>query len=333
MQLQPKSIDTSQNVVDIRKARNANELITVIGRINTALRAQQTLNSTERTKVKFGPLSKLYESLSWVLQTQAELQCAMSMVQHLNDAKRERCISAIRILNADLLDLKRTLISRVNSASRPLIGERMNDLANVIHDFLRPLCEKLYSIHMADQDATYVAFVARDVRANSGFVSPEVCIKLKEEDGQFYVSLPYSPFVETDNIPVSSTKDLNYFLKGTLNYQSAAAPKPKEEKLLRIEGVTKVDITDSLNLWLDSAVRPVDISNILRAVLPLIKVALAQKPMEILHRFNNEPGSKRLQFIIAKRKVIDQRALNRLTKMLALSRSQVTQMNSILEKP
>lgn len=333
MQLQPKSIDTSQNVVDIRKARNANELITVIGRINTALRTQQTLNSTERTKVKFGPLSKLYESLSWVLQTQAELQCAMSMVQHLNDAKRERCISAIRILNADLLDLKRTLISRVNSASRPMIGSRLNDFANIVHDFLRPLCEKLYSIHMAEQDATYVAFVARDVRSKSGFVSPEVCIKLKEADGQFYVSLPYSPFVETDNIPVSSTKDLNYFLKGTLNYQAAAAPKPKEEKLLRIEGVTKVDITDSLNLWLDSAVRPVDISNILRTVLPLIKVALAQKPMEILHRFNNEPGSKRLQFIIAKRKVIDQRALNRLTKMLALSRSQVTQMNSILEKP
>lgn len=333
MQLQPKAIDSSQNVIDIRKARNANELITVIGRINTALRQQQSQHRTERTKVKFGELSKQYDGLRWVLQTQAELLAAISSAQHLNDAKRERCVTALAHLNTDVLELKRSLITRINAASKRMVSDKLGAYANVVHDFLRPLCEKLYSISMYNDNVTCVAFIARNVQAQDGFTSPEVCIKLTERDGGIYVSMPYSPFVETDTLPVIASKDLDYFLKGALNYQRAPAPTPKEERLLRIEGITRVDVTDTLNLHMDSAVRPTDINGILRTVIPLIKRSFARDQFEVLHRFNNTGDTKCLQFCIAKRKVVDPRSLTKLTRMLGMSKSQITQMTELLETP
>lgn len=325
MQLQPKSIDSSLNVIDIRKARNANELITVIGRINTALRQQQSQHRTERTKVKFGPLSKLYDGLRWVLQTQAELLAASTAAQSLNDSKRERCVTAIDHLNHDVLALKRSLISRINSASKSTVGERLGSFANAVHDFLRPLCEKLYSISMYDDGVTCVAFIARNVQTE-GFTSPEVCIKLTERDGGLFASLPYSPFVDTDQVPLTSIRDLNYFLSGTMSVSKSPAPKPKEEKLLRIEGVTSVDVTDTLNLNLDAAVRPADINGILRTVIPMIRKAFSPDQFEVLHRFNNNGADKCLQFCVCKRVVVDPRALSRLTRLLGMTKSQITQM-------
>lgn len=331
MQLQPKSIDSSQNVIDIRKARNANELITVIGRINTALRQQQSQHRTERTKVKFGPMSKLYDGLRWVLQTQGELLAASTAAQSLNDAKRERCVTALDHLSHDVLVLKRSLISRINTASKPMVSQRLGTFADAVHDFLRPLCEKLYSISMYDDGITCVAFIARNVQTE-GFTSPEVCIKLTERDGGLFASLPYSPFVDTDQVPLTSTRDLNYFLSGAMSVSKAPAPKPKEEKLLRIEGVTSVDVTDTLNLNLDAAVRPADINGILRTVIPMIRKAFSPDQFEVLHRFNNSGAEKCLQFCVCKRAVVDPRALSRLTRLLGMTKSQITQMTE-LETP
>lgn len=330
MQLQPKSIDTSQNVLDIRKARNANELITVIGRINTTLRLRQSQFKTEPKKVNFGPLSKLYDTLSWVLQAQAELQCAAFAAQHLNDDKRERCLAPIAHLNNDVLVLKRTLISRINTACKPMISDKLNQYANVVHDFLRPLSEKLYSINMYDDGVACVAFIARNVQSSGEFTSPEVCIKLTETVNGFRASLPYSPFVDTESVPFSTIKDLNYFLAGSLNITKSPAP-AKEAKLLRIEGVTRIDIGDSLNLHLDSTVRPADINSILRTVVPLIKRSLARGQFEVLHRFNNTPEGKCLQFCIGSRKVVDPRSLTRLTRVLGMNKNQINQMNMLLE--
>lgn len=331
MQLQPKSIDSSQNVIDIRKARNANELITVIGRINTSLRQQQAQHKTERTKVKFGPMSKLYDGLRWVLQTQGELLAASTAAQSLNDSKRERCVTALDHLNADVLTLKRSLISRINAASKPMVSEKLGQYADAVHDFLRPLCEKLYSISMYDDSTTYVAFIARNVQTED-FTSPEVCIKLSERDGVLKVSIPYSPFVDTDQVSLTSMRDLNYFLQGTLSVRKAAAPKPKEDKLLRIEGVTGVDVTDTLNLNLDAAVRPADINGILRLVIPMIRKAFSPDQFEVLHRFNNQSDKKCLQFCVCKRTVVDPRALSRLTRLLGMTKSQINQMTE-LETP
>lgn len=333
MQLQPKAIDGSQNVLDIRKARNANELITVIGRINTALRLQQSQHSTEPKKVKFSSLSKLYAGLSWVLQTQAELQAAALAAQHLDDGKRERCLAPIARLNDDVLVLKRDLITRINNASKKLASATLHRYANEVHDFLRPLSEKLYSISMYDEPDMYIAFVARNVTGTDGFVSPEVCIKLRESAGAFYVSLPYSPFVEAAQVPIASIRDLQAVLTSSLNLQRKPAAKPKEDRLLRIEGVTRVDVTDTLNLYLDSAVRPTDINAILQIVLPLIKRTFERGEFEVLHRFKNTPEERCLQLCVGQRHVLDPRMLTRLTRMLGMSKPQITQLTSLLETP
>jgi hypothetical protein len=333
MQVQPKSIDNSQNVLDIRKARNANELITVIGRINTTLRQKQTQFATEQTKVKFGPLPKLYDALSFVLQSQAELQCAATQAQHLQDAKRERCVQAVLGLNQDFLELKKTLITRINSASKPLMSKRLDEYANAVHDFLRPMCEKLYAIHMYQDNVACIAFVARQVQTQDGFTSPEVCVKLTEINDVLSASLPYNPFVDADQIPVSNLKDLDYFLKASLQYKRSTVPKLSEDKLLRIEGVTSVDVSDTLNLNLDQAVRPADINGILRVVIPLLKRSFARGQFEVLHRFNNTPDNRSLQLCIGKRQVVDPRALSRLTRLLGMTKIQINQMNDLLETP
>lgn len=333
MQVQPKSIDNSQNVQDIRKARNANELVVVIGRISTTLRQKQTQYATEQTKVKFGPLAQLYDGLSWVLQSQAELQCAGIAAQHLNDLKRERCIAAVVALNQEVLVLKRTLITRINAASKPMVSVKLNQYADVVHDFLRPMCRKLYSVSMYDDNVTCVAFIARDVQTQDGFTSPEVCVKLTEQNDTLYASLPFSPFVEADLIPLSSVKDLGYFLTGSLNYKRSVTPKVKEDRLLRIEGVTHIDVTDTLNLYLDSAVRPVDINGILKVVVPLLKRSFTPGQFEVLHRFNNTPDSKSLQLCIGNRQIVDPRALARLTRLLGMSKNQINQMTELLETP
>lgn len=331
MQLQPKSIDNSQNVLDIRKARNANELIVVIGRISTTLRQKQTQFATEQTKVKFGNLTKLYEGLSWLLQSQAELQCAGIASQHLNDAKRERCTTAVVSLNQELLVLKRTLITRINAASKPMVSAKLHTYADAVHDFLRPMCGKLYSVSMYDDNVTCVAFIARDVQTQEGFTSPEVCVKLTEQNDTLYASLPFSPFVEADRVSVASLKELGYFLAGSLNYKRSVAPKVKEDRLLRIEGVTKIDVTDTLNLYLDAAVRPADINGILKVVVPLLKRSFTPGQFEVLHRFNNTSDGKSLQLCIGNRQLVDPRALSRLTRVLGMTRNQINQMTELLE--
>jgi hypothetical protein len=84
---------------------------------------------------------------------------------------------------------------------------------------------------------------------------------------------------------------------------------------------------------LDPAVRPTDINAILRTVVPLIKRSLSRGQFEVMHRFNNTPGNKSLQFSIGSRTVVDPRALSRLTRLLGMTKNQINQMNDLLETP
>lgn len=335
MQLQPKAIDSSQNVIDIRKARNANELITVLGRIHTALRLQLQTYAAERNKIKASGLDKLYASLSWALQSRAELQCASFSLQHLQDTKREKCKIIITKLRKDLMGLRNLLLTRINVMSKPTVSARLENYGHVVHDYLKPLCEKLVLLTLYKDNETCLAFSAKNMQSADGFVSNEVCVKLTEAAGIVYVSFPDSAFVETDRIALTTQKQLRTLLQTSLtNYVRRNAPSVDKEDLLRLDGIKSIDVSDTLNLHLDSAVLPADINRILKSVLPKFYSAFGTLDgREVLHRFANDNGERTLQFALAGRKLVDPRALQKATKILSLSKSQVEQVNTMLERP
>lgn len=330
MQVKPRAIDHSDNVIDIRKARNANELITVIGRINTAFRLHQGSHTLVKNKVSMNAVDKAYESLSWVLQAQEELVAAHTVAMHLNDTKRDRCVNAIVNLNLEVLELKSTLMRRIDAAAQPYVSDKLVRFSNYVHDQLNKISGSLHSISMHNGDYTYVAITARDVQIKDQYTSPEVCIKLREHSGLIEVSSPYSAFVETDRTAVASLKDLGMFMSGVLSYDLSEIPKISKSKMLGLDGVKEVTLSNTLNLHLDSAVTAAEINAVLRKVIPALKKSLDVGQFEVIHRLIRG-DTLTLEFGISERKITDPKAFSRLQRLLSLSKSQSAQLASLME--
>lgn len=329
MHLQPKAVDTSQSVLDIHKARNANELITVIGRINASLRIHQHAYG-RMVQSNTSSLSEACSLLTKTLQTQQELQAAFAVTSSLSDVKRERCVTAITGLNAEVLSLKRSLMSIISAESKGTVSAKLDKYVNLVHDTLRRISSKIYLMTMYDGNSTYVAVIAKQVQLPSGFTSPEVCVKLAENADGFRVCLPSSTFVDAEYTVFAGSKALRDFLALSLDYDTKAAP-VKASSIPHLDGVTSVDVTDTLNVNFDKVAKASEINALLKVVIPLVKKAVGASGYDILHRVLTTPEGRTLQLSLGSRKLVDTASLNRLYRVLKLQKATASAATSLME--
>lgn len=321
MQLQPRAIDSSPNVLDAHKARNANELITVIGRINTEYRLLVG-NFNKQGSSKTTASKDYYKLLTDTLRLQAELQAAHTAASTLNDSKRERCASAIRNINRDLLTFKRTLMVKLDEEARQTVSPKLEGYANSVHDILRKMCNKVYSMHMVST-ATYVALIGKDARLASGFTVSEVCIKLAQDETGFRVCFPDGTFQDAEYHRFNTLRELRSLIASSLAYDTKPL-KVKVPKALKFECVkyTEYDeAANALSIVLDQATQPSEISNLLKTIVPEAKKAVGADGYEILHRVQIKGDHRTIQLVIGDRKIIDLNAAARLSKALRLNKA------------
>lgn len=327
MHLYPKSIDSAPNVLDIHKSRNANELITVVGRINSELRMTD-VRFRQLEKSSKSSLEDLYSTLKGVLQTQAELQAAFTVASTLSDSKRERCINAISQLNSTCLELKRTIMRRIDTQAQRNVSPELESYVNFVHDHMRKMCDKLYTMHLYGNNTTYVVLICRNVALPSGFTSPEVSIKLAEGEAGFKACFPDGAFQESEYSPFSSQRELKELLAGALSY-SVSAAKVQTDTPLRFDCVRSVDVDETLNVNLDSAAQPSEINALLKVVVPLVRKAVGADSYDVLHRLVSTDSGRKIQFYLGKRKAVDTQAVNRLYKTLKMKRAAIANASSL----
>lgn len=327
MHLYPKSIDSAQNVLDIHKSRNANELITVVGRINSGIRlTDNRFRQLEQSSKS--SLVDIYATLSSVLQAQAELQAAFTVATTLQDTKRERCINAISQLNASCLELKRTIMRRIDAQAQRNVSQELDAFVNFVHDHMRKMCDKIYTMHLYGNNTSYVVLICRNVALPSGFTSPEVSIKLAQDVTGFKVCFPDGAFLDSEYSRFSNQRDLKVLLASALSY-SISAVKVKLDAPMKFDCVRSVDVDESLNVNLDTATQPSEINALLKVVVPLVRKAVGADSYDVLHRLVNSEDGRKIQFYLGQRTVVDTQALNRLYKALKMKRAAIATASTL----
>jgi hypothetical protein len=325
MQLHSKNTDNSTNVIDLRKARNVNEIIVILGRINTTLRLQQRNMSNKKE------LSVQYAILSWAIDAIDELDVALTVSQSLADVKRERCVRVIRTLHREVLELRKTLMTNIHTKCLPMVDTVTDDYISNITDTLSKR-SRATSLWVYFKDNALVCILTfQDFENSSGFISPLLYVKLeKSESGSYYVSVPTSPFSASSQFAITKST-LMPILKALLNFDKFKKPRVRQSKLLKLSGVKSIDTVDPyLNVHLHTNITDIELTNVLKVTIPSIRKAVLSEPFEVLHEI--APDRSKIIFSLGQRSVTDAIALSRLIRTFGLNKTQVSALNDMLEK-
>lgn len=313
MNLQPKNLENSKNIIDLKASRNANELMLVLGRIHTALSLR------EKAFSKRNSLSSLYDTIAWILQTKAELQCADGVSRSLTDIKRERCRQMIDNLMKSLRALSVQVITLSNSKCEDTVTEQTDTLVHTAIEFLSKWSNDIKRYVAYDEGTVYYTLIAKNLINADGFVSQAVHVKFRELNGSISVCFPTSPFIDSDYVEVKNGKRLIEIFKNVLTIYGRA-PKVDKKRVINLSSVTDVKVVDkSLVISLMSDVTPIQINEVIKKVLPMVRSTYEVDDYEIIHSYNRETNE--LTFNLVNRKVAGKGDFDSLVKFLGLSKS------------
>lgn len=325
MQLYPKTVDDSKNVIDLKKSRNANELIVVLGRINNALRLNQ------KTFSKRQELSKQYSILSWALLAQEELSVALQTAQTLSDAKRDKCVKAIKTLHIDIVALKKKCMESIHSKCSPMVDAELDSSVTYVLDLLRSRSSDVGLWNCFINNTVYSLLTFKSFENSNGFISPKLYVLLeKGENGILYISIPTNPFILSERFSFTGRTDLLDKLKSLLDFETFKSPNITPSRILKLDGVKGVRLDgQSLVIDLESNVLPNELNNILRISVPMIRKAIKVEEFEVLHRLN--PEKTQIEFTLGSRRIADAVALRKMIRAFGLNKNQVAALGSFME--
>lgn len=323
MQLYTQTAEGSKNIEDAYKARNANELIIVIGRINTAVRLNQ--KAFQRTNLK-----SLYSVLKAMLLSEDEVKAVYQSAQKLTDSKRERCLSTARILNTDIQELKRKCIDLINSKCSSMVDDDLNMLVTCALDSLVPFSEKVSTFTMYHNKIAYVVVNVTALTNPNGFVSPKLYLKFeKGENGITYLSMPTNPFIDSEKVSVASKKDLVQTLLPMLDFVSFKAPKIKPSRILKLSGVKSISVKDGLlTVNIETNITPTELNTLIKVALDSIKKAVTVNEFEVIHKLSTD--KKHVDFMVGNRGVTDDLAYRKLIRAFGLNKTQVASLSKTM---
>jgi len=327
LQIQSRYPEDNKNIIDLKKARNANEVIVVLSRINTTF---SLLNSKFREQ----KLSKLtvtegVDALRFCVDSLIDLRCAHSIAQEFNDIKRDRCFSMIEVQRHNIRQFQQFLIATIDKVCAPKADKHLLYLAEAAKKVLNKI-GKTTQLHVKVPDQEMVCFRTKQgvVDAN-GYESGPITVKLRKKAGTYFISLPDSPFVMSEESPVDGAKAIVDYLKHNLtDFEYIGSPKVKEsDDILALKPVQEVHVLDDrLEVVLKHSAQPADIKQVIQHLLLYIRRAISVANTDVIHRVNQYGDNKTVSFILAKRKVTDPKTLAKLAKLLNINKQDLDRM-------
>jgi hypothetical protein len=331
LQIQSKYIDDNPNVIDLKNARNANEVITVLSKINTTFSV--LVAKFNQKKLPYLKVSDAVEALKFCVDSMVEIRCARSVAQEFSDSKRDRCFNMIAAQLTNIRDFQKTLLDLIDSVCATRMDKHLSFLSETVFKILSKISNTTQlHVRLPDQQMICIR-TDSGVTDKDGYVSGPITIKLMLVGGNYRISIPDSPFVASEESNVFNSKDVQSYIMGNLSdFAHVGKPVPKDDQLLASNMVQSVDVTEeALVVTLKPSVRPDDIQRLLTQVLPYLKRAVNLSGTDIIHRVSQYGPNRTISFIVAKRKVYDARSLTKLTKLLGASKTEVEKLNSIME--
>lgn len=332
LQIQTKAIDNNPNIIDLKKARNANEVIVVLSRINTACNVLTGKFNTE--KLSKVTVEEGLEALTFCVDSLIELRCARSVAQEFNDTKRERCFAMIEAGTENVRKLQRRVLMLVDRACSIRMDENLKRLADTVSNVLVKI-GKTTQLHVKTPGFEMIVLrTSQGATDATGYSSGPITVKLCKRGPKFTISLPDSPYVETDETPIEDPVDIQRFLTASISdFQRIGRPTVKDDKLLAQPYVREVNVLDdSLEVVLDHTVQPSEINSLLSQILPYFRKAVNLSGTDVIHRVSQQGANRTIQFALAKRNLHDPRALAKVGKLLSISRSNQRKLTSILDQ-
>lgn len=332
MQIQSKYIDDNPNIVDLKNARNANEVVTVLTRINTATGV--LVSKFNQKKLPYLKVSDGVQAMTFCVDSLVELRCARSVAQEFSDSKRDRCFQMIGALQSNLRTFQKTLMDLIDGVCSSRMDKHLNYLSDIVYRVLSKISHTT-QLHIKLPDYQMICFrTDSGVQDKNGYVSGPITVKLTLLGGVYRISIPDSPFVLSEETVVDSAKDVQTYLTGNIaDFDYVGKPEPKDDKLLASKLVQNIEVTDDrLNVVLKPFVKPEDINKFLMKVLPYLKRAVNLPNTDIIHRVSQYGNNFMISFVVGKRKIYDVQSLNKLTKLLNVGKSEKDKLNTIMEQ-
>lgn len=333
LQIQTKAIDNSKNILALKSARNANEVISVLSRINTSFNVLASKYNNEKSIART-TIERALEAIAFCVDSLIELRCARSVAQEFNDAKRDRCFAMIEAATTNVRALQKRVLSLVDKTCLPHMDGHLTYLGEAVMEVLSKI-GKVSQLHVKLPERQMVVFrTSHGAADKNGYASGPITVKVQKIGASYAISLPDSPYVETENTSVADALDVKRFLVASISdfeYLGRPTP-PANDILLEQPNIKSVDVHDDrLDINLYKNVKPTDINAILISVLPLLRRAL-NTGTDVIHKVTeSESGDKTISFVVAKRVLHDPRSLSRVTKLLNLTRSEKKKLTDILE--
>ena len=331
LQIQSKHIDDNQNVIDLKNARNANEVVAVLTRIN--MTTSVLVSKFNQKKLPQLKVSDGIEALTFCVDSLLELRCARSVVQDFSDSKRERCFHMISALQKNIHDFQKTLLDLIDGVCSTRMDKHLSYLADPVYRLLSKISETT-QLHVRLPDYQMICFrTSGGITDENGFVSGPITVKLSLLGGEYRISVPDSPYVASEESVVSTARDVQLYITNNLSdFEYVGRPEPKDDKLLASKLVKSVEVTDDkLNVVLKSFVQPDDLNKFLRRVLPYLRRAVNLPNTDVIHRVSQYGNNKMISFMVGKRKIYDARSLSKLTKLLNVGKTEKDKLTTIMD--
>ena len=331
MQIQSKYIDDNPNIIDLKNARNANEVVTVLTRINTA--TSVLVSKFNQKKLPFLKVSDGVQALSFCVDSLVELRCARSVAQEFSDSKRDRCFQMVSALQQNIRAFQKTLMDLLDGVCASRMDKHLNYLSEIVYRFLSKISHTT-QLHIRLPEQQMICFrTDSGVQDKNGFVSGPITVKLMLVGGHYTISIPDSPFVSSEETDVSTLKDVQTYIMGNLSdFEYIGKPEPKDDKLLASKLVKNIEVTDDrLNVIMKPFVRPEDLTKFLMQALPYLKQAVNLPNTDVIHHVSQYGNNFMISFVVGKRKIYDVRSLNKLTKLLNAGKPEKDKLNTIME--
>lgn len=331
MQIQSKYIDDNQNIVDLKSARNANEVAIVLNKINTTYSV--LVSKFNHKKLPYLKVSDAVEALQFCVDSLVELRCARSVAQEFSDSKRDRCFSMVTAQQSNIRAFQKVLMDIIDDVCASRMDKHLSYLSETLYRLLSRISTTT-QLHVRLPNYQMICFrTDGGVQDKNGYVSGPITVKLTLLAGQYRISIPDSPFVMSEESDVSTAKDVQLYVTNNLSdFEYLGKPVPKDDSLLASTLVQNVQVTDDrLNVVMKPSVRPDDIVKFLAQVLPYLKRAVDLPNTDIIHRVSQYGENRMVSFIVGKRKIYDARSLAKLTKILNVSKSEKEKLNTIMD--
>lgn len=331
LQIQSKFIDDTPNVIDLKNARNANEVITVLSKINTTFSV--LVAKFNKKKLNYLKISDAVEALTFCVDSMIEIRCARSVAQEFSDSKRDRCFSMISAQLTNIRDFQNVLLDLIDSVCATRMDKHLTFLSETVFKILSKISGTTQlHVRLPEQQMICIR-TQQGITDDKGYVSGPITVKLTLVGGQYRISIPDSPFVASEESVVNTSKDVQSYLMGNLSdFEHIGKPVPKDDSLLASEMVQDVEVTDdALVVTLKPSVLPNEINKLLTKVLPYLKRAVNLPNTDIIHRVSQYGANRTISFVLARRKIYDAKSLTKLTKLLGASKAELDKLNSIME--